>query len=96
MPTALVVGGSRGLGLELTKGLLSRQYKVFATVRSQNASLPSGVNVITDVDIAEESAGAKIVEGLSGQKLDLVFVNAGVFKSDVSGNLCLSRIKSDS
>ncbi|THU89923.1 oxidoreductase [Dendrothele bispora CBS 962.96] len=85
MPTALVIGASRGLGLELVKTLSSRGFEVYATIRSQNttgASLPPDVKTIPNVDLTQEDAGVKIVEGLGSRKLDLVFVNAGVFKAE--------------
>uniref|UniRef100_A0A0W0F170 Putative oxidoreductase n=1 Tax=Moniliophthora roreri TaxID=221103 RepID=A0A0W0F170_MONRR len=82
MPTSLVIGASRGLGQELTKYLASKGHTVFATVRSTPSGLSSGVETIPNVDLTEEDVGSKIVKGLSGQKLDLVIVNAGVFKKE--------------
>ncbi|THH03733.1 hypothetical protein EW145_g6050 [Phellinidium pouzarii] len=38
--------------------------------------LPKGVNVIGDVDVAQENARETIVNGLNGNKVDLVIVNA--------------------
>lgn len=85
MPNALIIGASRGLGYELAIALRADGHTVFATVRSkQSNSLPSDITVISDVDISKEDAGSKVVEGLKGTKLDLVIVNAGVFKTEVS------------
>lgn len=77
--TVLIIGASRGLGLELVRNLNSRGSNVFATVRStpKTGTFPVGVNV------GEEDAGAKIVCGLGGTKVDLTIVNAGVFKAEV-------------
>lgn len=85
MPTSLVIGASRGLGLELVKKLHA-QYKVFATVRSppESGSFPADVSVLEGIDVSEETAGKKVCEGLGGEKLDLVIVNAGVFRKEVS------------
>jgi len=86
MPTALVIGASRGLGRELVRTLSSRGFEVYATIRSQDitaTTLPSGVKTISSVDLAQEDAGTKITRGLGAQKVDLVFVNAGVFKAEV-------------
>ncbi|EDR02063.1 uncharacterized protein LACBIDRAFT_191812 [Laccaria bicolor S238N-H82] len=87
--TTLVVGASRGLGLELAKALASQGHNVFATIRSAKSasSLPPSVHVIEGVDLSEESAGPAIVQGLKGQKLDLVIVNAGVFKKETLDSL---------
>ena len=56
--TALIVGASRGLGLELTKSLHSRGYQVYATVRSPTkaGTFPEGINVIEGVDVGKENA----------------------------------------
>lgn len=84
MPNSLVIGASRGLGLQLAKVLHADGHRVFATVRSaQNDTLPAEVQTIPEVDIGKEDAGARIVEGLKGSKLDLVIINAGVFKKEV-------------
>ncbi|KAK7047906.1 Beta-glucosidase 1B [Paramarasmius palmivorus] len=38
--------------------------------------------IISGVDLSKEDAGTRIVEGLSGQKIDLVIINAGIFKKE--------------
>ncbi|KAF8063275.1 hypothetical protein FPV67DRAFT_235324 [Lyophyllum atratum] len=87
MSICLVVGASRGLGLELSKKLRADGHKVFATVRSKPAEpLPKGVDVISGIDMSKEDAGSKVVQGLKGAKLDLVIVNAGVFKKETLDN----------
>ncbi|TFK41699.1 hypothetical protein BDQ12DRAFT_733178 [Crucibulum laeve] len=83
MPISLVIGASRGLGLELAKTLASDGYETFATVRSAgHTSLPSEVHTIEGVDLRNENAGELIVNGLKGKKLDLVIINAGVFTKE--------------
>ncbi|KAF5356555.1 hypothetical protein D9758_008234 [Tetrapyrgos nigripes] len=85
MPTALVIGASRGLGRELAKSLRTRGFEVFATIRLENiaaAELPSDIKIIPNIDLAQEDAGAKLVKGLGSQKLDLVLVNAGILKAE--------------
>ncbi|EGO30094.1 oxidoreductase [Serpula lacrymans var. lacrymans S7.9] len=82
---SLVIGASRGLGLELAKYLHSKGQKVFATVRSSSSQQEpscSGIHTIPGVDVAEEGAGEKIVSHLSGEKLDLVIINAGLLKKE--------------
>ncbi|KAL1718251.1 oxidoreductase [Schizophyllum commune] len=75
MPTSLVVGASRGLGFELAKRLHSLGHAVYATIRSSKVpDFLTGVNVIPNIDVGVESAGESI--------LDLVFMNAGLFKMD--------------
>ncbi|KAL1682464.1 oxidoreductase [Schizophyllum commune] len=83
MPTSLVVGASRGLGFELAKRLHSLGHTVYATIRSSKTSdFPEGITVIQNIDVGIEGAGKNIVAALEGNKLDLVFMNAGLFKMD--------------
>ena len=88
MSTALVIGASRGLGYELAKVLHADGYRTFGTTRSSDSQLPSGVERISPIDISQEDAGAKIAVALGETKLDLVIVNAGVFKSEVCHSIC--------
>lgn len=85
LPTALVIGASRGLGLELARSLQARGSNVYATVRSppKAGTFPDGVKVIEGVDVGEEKAGETIIRGMGGAKLDLTIINAGVFKAEV-------------
>ncbi|EJD02529.1 NAD-binding protein [Fomitiporia mediterranea MF3/22] len=83
--TSLVVGASRGLGLELVRNLHARGSNVFATVRSPPQTpdhFPNDITVIDGVDVGEEKAGDTIVKVLDGRQLDLVIINAGVFKTE--------------
>ncbi|KAK4702328.1 hypothetical protein P7C70_g3895, partial [Phenoliferia sp. Uapishka_3] len=85
--SALVVGGNRGFGLALVKELASRGITVYATIRKDAAptdgTFPSGVKVVTGVDLASEGGGADALEkGLEGAKLDLVIISAGVLHAD--------------
>ncbi len=84
--TVLIVGASRGLGLGLAHEYAKRGWRVIGTVRA--ASPATGLHAL-----AAESNGRVIVEmidinipdqitalrkRLDGQKIDLLFVNAGV------------------
>ncbi|KAG6895302.1 hypothetical protein C0992_002070 [Termitomyces sp. T32_za158] len=82
MPTALIVGASRGLGYELSNALHADGYRTFGTTRSGASQLPPGVERISPIDIAHQDAGAKIAVALGDTKLDLVIVNAGVFRKE--------------
>jgi NAD(P)-dependent dehydrogenase (short-subunit alcohol dehydrogenase family) len=81
MPNVLVVGATRGLGQELARHYAQREYSVFGTARSSSA--PKGahhdIHWLPGVDVAEESAGSRIVEQLKGHKQDIVILAAGYF-----------------
>ncbi|MEO8307795.1 MAG: SDR family oxidoreductase [Pseudomonadota bacterium] len=84
--TAMIVGASRGLGLGLARELAHRGWQVIATVRS--ASVPgelataiaksSGRLSTATVDVDSTASVDALVAALSGRKLDLLFINAGV------------------
>jgi NAD(P)-dependent dehydrogenase (short-subunit alcohol dehydrogenase family) len=83
MPNALVVGASRGLGLEIAKQYAQQEYSVHATSRSPP---PKGahhdIHWIEGVDIGTEEGGPTIVKGLKGNKLDVVVITAGYFPKE--------------
>ncbi|MDX7953286.1 SDR family NAD(P)-dependent oxidoreductase [Lichenihabitans sp. Uapishka_5] len=78
---ALVVGASRGLGLGLTRELLSQGWEVTATVRRPSPDLAShgGLRVESGLDIDDDAAVAALHATLADQpRFDLIFVVAGV------------------
>ncbi len=84
--TALVVGASRGLGLGLVKELAGRGWKVIATLRSEKtaagltgfAAGAGGQVRLETLDLEDGAAIDALAERLSGETLDLLFVNAGI------------------
>jgi NAD(P)-dependent dehydrogenase (short-subunit alcohol dehydrogenase family) len=84
--TALVVGASRGLGLGLVKELAGRGWRVIATWRGaasdkglQAFAGESGGKVrIETADVEDPASIEALAERLDGERLDLVFVNAGI------------------
>jgi len=82
--TALLLGASRGLGLGLAREYLARGWRVIATARSNAAKLEALAKVAKDnlriecVDIADSDGVAELRETLADEKLDLLFVVAGI------------------
>jgi short-subunit dehydrogenase len=89
MPIALVIGASRGHGLELTKALHDDGYKVYGTIRASSATdaLPVGTFFIPDIDLEKADSGEKIANALEDAKLDLVIFNAGLYKAEDINNV---------
>ena len=84
--TVLMVGASRGLGLGLAEEYASRGWNVIGTVRDAGkptglhelaAAKPGQVHIET-VDINRADEVAALRARLAGERIDLLFVNAGV------------------
>ena len=82
--TALLLGASRGLGLGLAHEYLARGWRVVATARSDASKLEvlktsaKGNLRIEEVDIADTDGVAELRQKLEDEKLDLLFLVAGV------------------
>jgi NAD(P)-dependent dehydrogenase (short-subunit alcohol dehydrogenase family) len=81
MPAALVLGASRGIGLEMTRQYLSEGWSVHATYRSEADRLKlrdlGAQTLKLDVQRVEDLAG--IGWQLDGERIDVAVVNAGVY-----------------
>ncbi len=82
--TVLIVGASRGLGLGLVQRHLERGWRVIATVRGRSEALEAlaakadGRLAIETLDVTDPEQITALAERLSGTRIDLLFVNAGV------------------
>ena len=82
--TALIIGASRGLGLALTEELWSRGWRVIATRRDEAPALQAlaacsaGAIELARIDITSLADARGLQVSLSGQELDLLFLNAGI------------------
>ncbi|MCB9727123.1 MAG: SDR family oxidoreductase [Deltaproteobacteria bacterium] len=79
MPTALVTGANRGIGLELSRGLIARGYDLVAVCRQRSpelAALPARIE--DDVDVTSGADVAALATRLAGVTLDLLVNNAGI------------------
>lgn len=81
MPGALILGASRGIGLEFVRQYLAEGWTVYGTHRSE----ADGV-ALTDLgaralrlDVLDVDAVARIARQLDGERLDFALVNAGVY-----------------
>ncbi|TFW10826.1 SDR family oxidoreductase [Massilia arenosa] len=81
MPTALIIGASRGIGLELARQYKADGYRVIATVRKHEdiARLHALGAEVHQLDVTNPEAIAGLGWKLDGEKLDVAFLNAGVY-----------------
>lgn len=89
MPSVLVVGASRGIGLELARQYLADGWRVHASTRTPRApgalgrlDAPSGSGgelIIHELEVRDRSQLARLVDALADEGLDVLVHNAGVY-----------------
>jgi NAD(P)-dependent dehydrogenase (short-subunit alcohol dehydrogenase family) len=81
---ALIIAGSRGLGLGLVREYLARGWHVTATARTPSAELDalrresSGQLAVESLDVTFVTQATALATRLDGRKFDLLFLNAGI------------------
>lgn len=82
MPTVLITGANRGLGLEFVRQYLSDGWHVIATCRNpdsaENLNALVGNIVVHELAVDDDSAILRLANELSGQHIDVLINNAGV------------------
>ncbi|KAF2225301.1 hypothetical protein BDZ85DRAFT_194635 [Elsinoe ampelina] len=83
MPNVLIVGATRGLGLELAKQYVAHpSTTVFGTARSTTPNdAPESIKWIKNIDLTQESSTSTLASSLPSP-LDTVIISAGVFISE--------------
>lgn len=92
MPTLLITGANRGIGLELCKQYLEADWKVHATCRDPNNATrlsvlddkyPDALTVHT-LDISNASQIEDLKNKLGIKPIDILFNNAGIYGNESS------------
>jgi NAD(P)-dependent dehydrogenase (short-subunit alcohol dehydrogenase family) len=78
MPSALIIGASRGLGLGLVKEWRSRGFGVVATRRGDAPELEASGAEVHTLDMDDVDAVAALAASLGARRFDIVLINAGV------------------
>jgi NAD(P)-dependent dehydrogenase (short-subunit alcohol dehydrogenase family) len=82
MPTVLITGSSRGLGLEFARQYAADGWDVIATCRDPvraDGLLALGPRVrIEKLDVADFAAVASAAKALAGEAIDVLIANAGI------------------
>lgn len=87
MPTALITGASRGIGLEHARQYARRGWRVLATARIATQAGPlaelaaefPGSVVPQPLDVTEQESVARLAAALSEESIDVVVNNAGTY-----------------
>lgn len=80
MPTILITGAGRGLGLELASQFAAAGWETLGTVRdlAKGAAMPKGSQTFL-CDINDRASLARLGRDLKGRPIDVLFCNAGMF-----------------
>jgi NAD(P)-dependent dehydrogenase (short-subunit alcohol dehydrogenase family) len=88
LPTYLITGCNRGIGLQLATQLDARGDKVIGACRSSNDELSKlGIEIIEDVDVANGDSVANLRTNLADQPIDVLINNAGILLRDEFGSI---------
>ncbi len=82
MPTAVIIGASRGIGLELARQYAADGWRVHATTRSPGApgalgEVPGDV-VLHGLDVRDDDQVAALARALADEAVDVLVHNAGI------------------
>jgi NAD(P)-dependent dehydrogenase (short-subunit alcohol dehydrogenase family) len=86
MPTVLITGASRGLGLEFARQYAGAGWRVIATCRAPEkadalrvvAAAAEGRVAIEPLDVIDRAGSTRLVKMLGKRPIDLLIANAGV------------------
>jgi NAD(P)-dependent dehydrogenase (short-subunit alcohol dehydrogenase family) len=95
MKTTLITGANRGIGLEFTRQYAGDGWRVLACVRRPDqsdalnalAAQHPGQILVHRLDVADDSAIDQLASSLTGQPIDLLINNAGVYTDPHGGAL---------
>jgi NAD(P)-dependent dehydrogenase (short-subunit alcohol dehydrogenase family) len=86
MPTVLITGASRGVGLEFARQYAAEGWRVHATCRQPDKAdklkaLKGDVR-LHKLDVTDEVGVAALAKSLKGEAIDLLINNAGILAND--------------
>lgn len=92
MPTILITGANRGLGLEFCKQYLKKQYQVYACCRHINTAneliklksdYPEQLSIIP-LDVTSENSIDELKNHINHHSIDILINNAGIYTDNES------------
>ncbi len=83
MPSVLVTGCNRGIGLQLCTQLSGRGDEVIGVCRSASSEVSAlGIRLIEGIDVSDGDDVSALAKALDGEPIDILINNAGILRSD--------------
>jgi len=88
MPTTLITGCNRGIGLEIARQCHERGDTVVGVCRQPSDALAAlGVRIIDGIDVSDGTSVADLRAALGDEPIDILINNAGILRRDSFGTL---------
>ncbi len=94
MTTSLVIGGYRGIGLELCRQLAERGDDVTTTCRAPSSELDAlGIAVVQGIDVCDAASIESLRQTLGDTSIDLLLHNSGILTNESLQDMDFERIE---
>ncbi|MEY4588916.1 MAG: hypothetical protein RL497_992 [Pseudomonadota bacterium] len=93
MPTVVITGANRGIGLALCQDYVKNGWHVLALCRKSSAELAAtGAQIFSGIDLKNVHSLTQLVQELKHQPIDILINNAGILRPEHLGNLDTASI----
>lgn len=83
MPTVLVTGCNRGIGLHLVRQLSDRGDDVIGVCRTASEELQAtGATIVSGIDVSDGASMSALSAAVGDQRIDVLINNAGILRRD--------------
>jgi NAD(P)-dependent dehydrogenase (short-subunit alcohol dehydrogenase family) len=83
MPTTLVTGCNRGIGLQLVRQLMDRGDNVIGVCRKASEELQAtGATIVSGIDVSDGASMPALSAAVGDRQIDVLINNAGILRGD--------------